>query len=116
MPVRHEGTFKLMFGGNIETFRKNSPWEWMKKNADEVRRSVQLRQVVGTKDPTRMENQPFHELLTRLQIPHEYESVPDIGHNPKLYYEQVGAKGFLFHARAFAAAKRSPGEAAAKQP
>jgi endo-1,4-beta-xylanase len=116
MPVRHSGTFTLMFGGKAENFRENHPREWMKKNADEVRRSVKIRQVVGTKDPTRMENQPFDELLTQLQIPHEYESVPDIGHNPRLYYEQVGEKGFLFHASAFAAAQKSTSEKTTKQP
>lgn len=98
---RHEGSFKLMFGGKTEVFLENCPRELMKKNAKEVQRHLKIRQVVGTKDATRGENQAFHEMLTQLKISHDYESVPDVGHNPRLYYEKVGEKGFLFHAQAF---------------
>ncbi|MDZ4290103.1 MAG: alpha/beta hydrolase-fold protein [Prosthecobacter sp.] len=58
MPVRHSGTFTLMFGGKVELFRESDLRVWMKKYADEVRRSVRIRQVIGTKDATSTENQP----------------------------------------------------------
>lgn len=105
--VRHTGTFELMFGGRMESFWANSPWELMNSNADRVRDALRIRMVVGTRDPTRLENWTFHELLDRLKLAHDYESLDGAGHNPAVYYERTGEKGFLFHAAAFKSAARS---------
>jgi hypothetical protein len=50
-----------------------------------------------------------YRLLEHAPLPaaHEFESVPDSAHNPTLYYEKVGEKGFRFHADAFIAAQKS---------
>ena len=47
-------------------------------------------------------NRRFHELLTELKVPHEYEELPGIGHNPQQVYKKAGVAGWEFN-EAFAA-------------
>jgi hypothetical protein len=45
----------------------------------------------------------LHELLTQLNIKHEYEVVPDVAHNSGLYYRKLGTKVFQLHRKSLEA-------------
>jgi predicted esterase len=73
-----------------------------------ARGQVVMRIVVGTADAVHFG--PCHQydqLLTSLMIPHEYQEIPGVPHNPFMLWgsmgNMVGEKGLALHARCFAA-------------
>ena len=58
--------------------------------------------VCGDANPLVTVNREMDALLSRLKIPHEYEEIPGLGHDPHGVYARLGVKGFAFHAAHFA--------------
>ena len=72
-----------MFGvfGNDNARRvAEHPRELARKNADKLRGKTHIRIGCGSRDGLLPRNQELHELLTQLDIEHEYEIVPDVAH------------------------------------
>ena len=63
--------FQNIFCGNREYFQANSPWILAEKNADVIRSKVTVRIIVGGEDRLLQRNRNYHELLSRLEIPHQ---------------------------------------------
>jgi enterochelin esterase-like enzyme len=74
-------------------------WE---NNKDKVlENELQIRLVVGTEDP-QLDSMTFlDENLIALKIPHQFETLPGVGHNVGEIYNQVGVEGLQFHAECF---------------
>lgn len=100
---RHPDIFEQTFG-TAENYLANHPRTLIEKNADKVRGRTFVHIGVGEKDQLLRVNQEYHELLTALQIEHEYEVVPGVAHFNRDYHRVLGAEGFAFYKEAFAGA------------
>ncbi len=95
--------FQSLFGGDTNYFRANSPWNLVEQNAGAIRGRTFIRIDFGDKDlDWRQEkNREMHQLLDRLGIAHEYESVPGVGHSFLQIYQKLGDKLWAFYRNAF---------------
>lgn len=96
-------SFREVFGGDIEYFNTNSPWTLIERQAELIRGRTAVRIVVGENDMTLKLNRKFHELLEKLDIPHEFNVIPSIGHNHHGIYsnEEHRRRSWRFYSRAF---------------
>lgn len=100
---------KSVYGGDQEYFRAQSPWFLAEQNAAPLRGGVRVRQLVGERDFTLPANRDFDAHLTRLGIPHSFEVVPGIEHNPQALLEALGEENWKFYRDVFRApAGRAP--------
>jgi enterochelin esterase-like enzyme len=105
-PQEREQVLMSVYGGDLEYFRAQSPLALAERFAAEARESTPVRHVVGGRDDTLDLNRGFHEHLTRLGIPHEFEVLPGVGHNPKAVLEALGEGNWRFYRSAFGMEKR----------
>ncbi len=98
------GDFERVFGKDDAYFDKHSPVALLPRRADAVRGKVALRLVVGDKDFLLDSNRRMHAMLDQHKVPHEYEELAGIGHNPKELYEAQLVKALQFFALTFAKA------------
>lgn len=94
--------FAGAWGGDKEKFLAEHPTTLATKNADRIRGKQKLRIGCGGDDNLLARNRELHELLTKLDIEHQYEVVEGVAHNAGEYYRKLGNKGFEFHRQAFA--------------
>ncbi len=99
--IQAEALLRRAFGGDQARFAEASPRRWAEANAARIARETPVRMVVGEKDETLGNNRDFHELLTRLGIPHGWQVVPGVGHEPVRLTEALGDAGWEFHRKAF---------------
>jgi alpha-L-fucosidase len=99
---RHDpiGIIQKMFGNDKAYFEANHPSTLVKKNADSIRGRTAVRIAVGDQDGLLPRSQALHELLVQLKIEHEYEVVPGVGHNTKLFYKLLGERAFALYQKA----------------
>lgn len=93
--------FKQMHNDDIAQFDSTSAWFYVRKNADEIRGKVAIKQGLGSKDQHLERNHRMNALLDELKIPHECVELPGIGHDTKKVYQQIGVEGWKFHAAHF---------------
>lgn len=62
---------------------------------------LRIRIITGTKDVSMPDGEALHELLLKLAIPHEYESLLGVNHDGRAYYSRAGLHGFQFQADGF---------------
>lgn len=72
----------------------------MREHSAELK-TLALRQCVGTRDTLLEVNRRMHGLFTEAGFPHEYEELPEVGHNPREVWTALGVKGWAFSARHF---------------
>jgi S-formylglutathione hydrolase FrmB len=70
---------------------------WITKNAVTIRRDVKIRIVCGALDILSDCAEKLHTHLDKLEIPHEYEIMPEVDHNIGKMYELGGERGLHFH-------------------
>jgi enterochelin esterase-like enzyme len=63
--------------------------------------NLRVRLVVGEDDPRVDRMIYFDDTLTSLGVPHQFEVVPNAGHNVGELYNAVGVKGLQFHGGCF---------------
>ena len=97
------GPLSGVFGSDNERRRAEFPLTLARKNADQLRGRTRIRIGCGDLDDLLPNNKELHELLQQLNIRHDFEVVPGVGHNSKLYYEKLGPKVFEFHRKSLAA-------------
>ena len=95
------GPMQGVFGNDSERRVAEHPNTLARKNADKLRGKTRIRIGCGSLDGLLPRNQALHEVLTELQIAHDYEVVPDVAHESGRYYQKLGAKGFEIHRKAF---------------
>jgi hypothetical protein len=98
-----------MHNDDIEQFDSTSAWFYVRKNADQIRDHVAIKQGLGDKDPHLERNHRMNALLDELKIPHEYKELPGVGHDTKKVYTLIGVEGWKFHAAHFAVPKAGAG-------
>jgi endo-1,4-beta-xylanase len=101
--IPKEGPMYGVFGEDAERRLSEYPGTLAKKNAEEIRGRMHIRIGCGSKDNLLPRNKELHDLLTELKIEHDYEIVPDVAHEPPLYYKKLGTGVFEFHRKSLAA-------------
>ena len=96
MRTRQAEVFQRIFGGSPERYASENPRTLIEKNADAIRGKMTIRLAVGALGPG---NRSFHEQLTRLNIPHDYDAF-EVGHNPLAIYDRLGDKNWRFYREA----------------
>lgn len=98
---RHPDLFKIMFNNDKVLAEENVAFTWVKRNASEIKSKLKIKMVVGSLDGTRAWNEKMHELLIKLEIPHEFDILDDIDHQADKYFNAVGERVFSTHIDAF---------------
>ena len=93
--------FQGAFGGDRERFLAEHPMQLASKNADQIRCKQHIRIGCGGDDNLLPRNLELHELLTQLNIEHQYEVVEGVAHNAGDCYAKLGSKRFELHRRVF---------------
>jgi enterochelin esterase-like enzyme len=93
--------FKGAWGDDIAKFKAEHPYQLIEKNAADIKGKTNIRVGCGLDDYLVVRNRELHERLNKLDIAHEYEEVPDVGHAPPKYYEGLKDKVFEIHRKAF---------------
>ena len=101
--IPKDGPLFGVFGADNARRVAEYPRELARENADKLRAKTNIRIGCGSLDSLLPRNQDLHELLTQLDIKHEYEVVPGVAHNSGLYYRKLGTKVFEFHRGCFEA-------------
>jgi endo-1,4-beta-xylanase len=99
--ARPGSLLQRIHGGRQEIYDANSPWTVIEKHAEAIRGKTRVRMWVGDQDQLLGVNQRYHALLQRLNIEHEYEVMPGIGHAYPPLYEKMGERAFAFYSAAF---------------
>ena len=87
---------KLIFNDDPQYFDQYSPWVWVRRNQDKIRRSVRVRMVIGSEDGLYQANVSFKKMLDELKIPYSWKVVEKVAHCTKCLYDQVGLEGLDF--------------------
>ncbi len=95
---------RVIYGGDMEYFKAQSPWMLAEQNAAALRDSMLIRLVIGEKDEMLSIVQKFSEHLNRINIPHEFLLVPDVGHNPPALFRAMEETSWKFYRKAFSSA------------
>jgi len=104
-----ERTFDT-FGDDEGYYDANGPWTLARANAAALRRGCAIRLLAGERDARlRSAIIAFHELLTRLGIPHQFSEVKSAGHVYKDIVGGLGDEGFAFWRQAFSASVSAAG-------
>jgi uncharacterized protein (DUF1684 family)/enterochelin esterase-like enzyme len=101
----HPELFEKNFGGSKAYFHAGSPWVLAEKNAGRMRGRTFVRMGIGDRDPLLERNRDFDRLLTRLQIGHEFFTVPHPAHDTRLFYEKLAPDAFAFYEKAVGGAR-----------
>jgi enterochelin esterase-like enzyme len=93
--------FEGGFDKNLDKFMAEHPTTLATKNADKIRGQQKVRIGCGGDDNLLPRNRELHELLTKLNIKHDFEIVEGVAHNAGDYYRKLAASGFKLHKEAF---------------
>ncbi len=96
---------KVMYGGDVEYFKECAAQTIVKQNAGKIRGRTNIRLLVGDKDALMPRVQEFHELLTKLDIQHEFYISKGSIHNLREELSRCDANPFEVYARTFASFK-----------
>lgn len=100
-----------VYGGDQAHFTAVSPRRLAESQAATLRTGSLIRVVVGDHDETFANNRAFHEHLERLGIPHEWQVLPGVPHNPNAVLDALGDAHWAFYRAAFGASIGGMGDA-----
>ena len=89
------------FGGDPGRFDRESPKQFARQNADQIRGRIAIRLAVGSRERLLELCRVTHRYLDELHIPHEYEEINGVAHDADVMYEKAGTQGLQFLARHF---------------
>jgi len=101
-PAERERILQGTFGGDIDYYRSQSPITIAERQAPAVRDQVRVRVAVGSRDNTAPLNRAYSEHLKRLNIPHTFTLVPDVGHNTLALLRGLDDANWQFYRGVFA--------------
>jgi endo-1,4-beta-xylanase len=93
--------FAGAWGGDQTRFDAEHPKTLVAKNVEQIRGKQNIRIACGGDDGLLPRNRELDELLTKLNINHQFEVVDGIAHNAALYYAKLGTQGLAIHRQAF---------------
>jgi enterochelin esterase-like enzyme len=81
-PQTRARVMRHVYGNDIEYFKTLSPWELAQSNAAALSEGTLIRVQIGEQDEMLDVTRQFVAHLTGLCIPHSFEIVPGVGHQP----------------------------------
>ncbi len=106
-PAERERILKGTFGGDLEYYRSLNPITVAEQEADAVRGKVRVRMAVGARDNTGPLNRAYSELLTKLNITHDFTIVPGVGHDTLALLKGLGEANWQFYRDVFSPSQPS---------
>ena len=101
-PAERERILNGTFGGDLDYYRSQNPITVAQQQADAVRGKVRVRMAVGSRDNTGPLNRAYSELLSKLNITHEFTIVPGVGHETLALLKGLGEANWEFYRAVFA--------------
>lgn len=98
---RRRAIFDNVFGGDAEYAGEHSPWAALRENADSVRGKTRVRIFVGSEDGLLAWNRNYHELLSSLDIEHEWGIVPNAPHDVRIVMRNWEGDFFAYYRQLF---------------
>jgi enterochelin esterase-like enzyme len=102
-PAERERILNGTFGGDLDYYRSQNPIAVARQQANAVHGKVRVRMAVGSRDNTGPLNRAYSELLTKLNITHEFTTVPGVGHDTLALLKGLGEANWEFYRAVFAA-------------
>jgi poly(3-hydroxybutyrate) depolymerase len=96
-----------VYGGDPDYFTQVSPRRLAEENASQLAKGSRIRMVCGDQDETFSANESFHQHLEKLSIPHRWQVLPGIDHNPMKTLEALGDSNWEFYRSSFQAAQQA---------
>ena len=94
--------------GNEAGFARNDPFQLLQQNAVRLR-STKIQIVIGTDDELMPVNRKLHLALARLQIDHQFRTLPGVPHKKEPLYDRAAQGALEFTVNAFHGAE-NPGK------
>lgn len=102
-PLQRERILRQVYGGRIEDFRAESPWNLAERSAETLHTlGTRLRIAVGTLDVTADRNRRLSGRLRELGIAHVYVEIAGVGHDSPALLRALDAADPDFYRRVFA--------------
>lgn len=98
---RAEEVLNRVYGGDQQYFISVSPRRFANENAETIAKGSLVRQVCGDQDETFQNNLEFHQHLEQLKIPHTWQVLKGVDHNPMKTLEALGDENWEFYRKAF---------------
>ena len=98
---RAEEVLNRVYGGDQQYFISVSPRRFAKENAETIAKGSIVRQVCGDKDETFQHNLEFHQYLEQLKIPHAWQVLEGVDHDPMKTLAALGDQNWVFYRKAF---------------
>jgi len=102
-PQTRARVMRNVYGNDMEYFKALSPWELAQSNAAALSEGTLVRVQIGEQDEMLAVTRQFVAHLTGLCIPHSFEIVPGVGHQPGRFLQiQAGNDDYwAFYRRGF---------------
>jgi acetyl esterase/lipase len=100
-PVGREQILNTVFGGEIENFKAQSPWNLAQRNASTLKSGITIRVCIGEEDFTLPANREFSAHLTKLGVPHDFVTKPKVGHDTIALLTALGEDNWKFYFQIF---------------
>jgi poly(3-hydroxybutyrate) depolymerase len=94
-----------VYGGDQGYFRSVSPRQLAELNAETLRTDSVIRQVCGDQDETYSNNIAFHQHLEKLGIPHQWQILEGVDHNPMKTLTALADSNWSFYNSVFRTSK-----------
>ncbi|MCT2559049.1 esterase family protein [Tsuneonella sp. YG55] len=94
--ARATATLNDVFGGDVEDFKRRSPWAIAQAFANRNCKQSRIRMILGKNDPITPTNLMFSRRLRELGIPHEVRLIAEAGHNPREMLKSLGEDHWAF--------------------
>jgi poly(3-hydroxybutyrate) depolymerase len=94
-----------VYGGDQGYFRSVSPRQLAELNAETLRTDSVIRQVCGDQDETYSNNIAFHQHLEKLGIPHQWQILEGVDHNPMKTLTALADSNWSFYNSVFKTSK-----------
>lgn len=96
-----------VYGGDPDYFTLVSPRRLAEENAAQLAKGSRIRLVCGDQDETFAANESFHQHLEKLSVPHRWQVLPGIDHNPMKTLDALGDSNWEFYRSAFQAGQQT---------
>ena len=100
-PRERARLFQNVYGSDMDYFRAQSPLVLAEKNAARLRSNNRIRLATGEKDSTFDLNRRLSGHLRQLDIPHTFQGLPGVDHNPMALLNALGDKNWSFYRSLF---------------
>ena len=108
-PAERERILQSVYGGDMEYFKAQSPWMLADANASKLKERLKIRIAIGEEDFTLPANRALSARLKKGGIPHQFTTVPKVGHDTLALLKGLGDANGEFYQGVFPQPERKQG-------